>query len=378
MRDDDPALEGLSDVAKILKTANKDQPLKGLGYAPKRVKDMRAANSDIKRILKTMVDPTKLSLVQLQEELARRGLRPNAGTLGNRYQLVGRLQLDNLSKATEIAERGLPEEGMEWAVKKTLLDKWRDDQAANERAERLKKWTDLKVATQNAKYPQALKIAQTVDPDRNYKEQKLSLLELKDAIYKILDGHLKQVNAEELAAQEALRRYSEYWQEKEAAERGEVFVKEDDRVAEMRKEKKTLRAAARAALAAMAAADFAAKCVQRATDALAGLRRRREEELRLRELRPLPPIVWNELTLTVAHLHLKHPMPVSLTIEMDDSNAACKDKVCAWACARWQLACVLGCLCVWDGWVRVDRSCVGVRRVHVRRFASLFHLPMPP
>ena len=75
----------------------------------------------------------------------------NAGTLGNRYQLVGRLELDNLMKATEIAERGLPDEGMEWAVKKTLLDTWRDEQAIKDRADRTKKWTELRKKTEAAK-----------------------------------------------------------------------------------------------------------------------------------------------------------------------------------------------------------------------------------
>ena len=203
---DDFGLEGLSEVAQILKKAQKGAPVKGLGYAPKRVKDMKAANVDVQRVLKTMVDPTKLSLVQLQEELVRRGLRMNAGTLGNRYQLVGRLQLDNIEKATEIAERGLPEEGMEWAVKKTLLDKWRDEQAIKDREARTKKWTDLKKKTETAKYAQAIKIAPVVDPETDYSEVKLSLPELKDKIFKVIDKQLREIKAEDNKHKEELQR----------------------------------------------------------------------------------------------------------------------------------------------------------------------------
>ena len=49
---------------------------------------MAVNTAKIKRLVDKMVDPTKLSLVELQQELKRRGMRLNAGTLGNRMHLV--------------------------------------------------------------------------------------------------------------------------------------------------------------------------------------------------------------------------------------------------------------------------------------------------
>jgi len=325
--DEDMALEGLSDVAKILKKANKGAPVKGLGYAPKRVKDMKAANVDVQRILKTMVDPTKLSLVQLQEELARRGLRINAGTLGHRYQLVGRLQLDNLQKATEIAERGLPEEGMEWAVKKTLLDKWRDEQAINDRAERTKKWTELKKKTTSAKYEAALKIAKVVDPDKDYKELKLTLPELKDTIFKIIDKNLKEIAAAERAHKEELKRYNEYWLKRETEDAGEVYVEEDLQEAERRKEKKSLVATAQALITSLEAVKYAKKCLKRAEEAVKKLQQKRQAELDARELQTLGPVRWDKVTITLCRVQLQRAMTTSVRFEVDDNSSECLNKV---------------------------------------------------
>ena len=49
---------------------------------------MAVNTAKIARLVETMVDPTKLSLIELQQELKRRGMRLNAGTIGNRMHLV--------------------------------------------------------------------------------------------------------------------------------------------------------------------------------------------------------------------------------------------------------------------------------------------------
>ena len=49
---------------------------------------MAVNTAKIARLVENMVDPTKLSLIELQQELKRRGMRLNAGTFGNRMQLV--------------------------------------------------------------------------------------------------------------------------------------------------------------------------------------------------------------------------------------------------------------------------------------------------
>ena len=60
-----------------------------------------------------------------------------------------------------------------------------------------------------ARYEAAMKIAPVVDPDTDYKEVKLTLPELKDKIYKIIDKNLKELAAEDKKHMDELKRYDE-------------------------------------------------------------------------------------------------------------------------------------------------------------------------
>ena len=64
-------------------------------------------------------------------------------------------------------------------------------------------------ASMYARYEAAMKIAPVVDPDTDYKEVKLTLPELKDKIYKIIDKNLKELAAEDKKHMDELKRYDE-------------------------------------------------------------------------------------------------------------------------------------------------------------------------
>ena len=53
---------------------------------------MAVNTAKIKRLVDKMVDPTKLSLVELQQELKRRGMRLNAGRHSRKQNASGKCE----------------------------------------------------------------------------------------------------------------------------------------------------------------------------------------------------------------------------------------------------------------------------------------------
>lgn len=110
-------------------------------------------------------------------------------------------------------------------------------------------------------------------------------------------------------------------------EAGEIFVPEDTTEAERKREKTTLVATARAAITALEAVKYARGCLKRAKEAVALLEEKRAAEKKAREIKELPPIVWDRLTLTVGRVRLARRMTCCVRIEVDDKSATCTNKV---------------------------------------------------
>ena len=67
--------------------------------------------------------------------------------------------------------------------------------------------------------------------------------------------------------------------------------------------------------------------MKRAEEAVRVLEEKREAELKARQIKELPPIVWNKLTLTFGRLRLMRRMTSCIRIEVDDDSATCTNKV---------------------------------------------------